>query len=149
MPFIVSWPDGIKPGKSSALVTHTDFIASFADFFDVTIPEGAAIDSQNSMSALLGKDKKGNAYIVEEAVGYALRHGDWKFVLGTPPKGKKKKGKSWIGKKSADELYNLADDIGEQHNVLEKYPEIVERMSKILIKIKNGAGVRETVENEG
>jgi len=32
------------------------------------------------------------------------------------------------------ELYNLEEDIGEQHNVADKYPEIVAKMEKIMIE---------------
>lgn len=151
VPFIVRWPARIKPGTSSALVSHIDFIHSFAGFLGVEIPEGAAPDSQDSMAALLGEDKKGNAYIVEEAAGWGLRSGDWKLVrpaVGT--KGKKKsldsKGKPVPAVPGPDqyELYNLAHDVGEQKNLAAENPEVLKELSTLLEKIVDGAGVRET-----
>ncbi|MDD2599604.1 MAG: arylsulfatase [Kiritimatiellae bacterium] len=144
VPFIVSWPAKIKPGKSAALITHTDFMLTFADLLGVKLPEGAAPDSQNSLKALLGEDPKGNPYMVEEAVGYALRHGDWKLVMES------------VRQKAGEEkgalkfkLYNLGNDIGEQHDVAANHPERVAQLSKILIRIKDGAGVRESVASGG
>ena len=143
VPFIVRWPARIKPGKSDALVTHTDFITSFADLLDVTVPADAAPDSQNVMKALLGEDPRGNAYMVEEAGGYALRSGDWKLIYDKP---KKQKGKPAAPKVS---LYNLAEDIGEENDIAKLHPERVEHLTRLMSKIVAGAGVRETVASFG
>lgn len=144
VPFIVSWPARIKPGKSAALITHTDFMLSFADLLGVKLPEGAAPDSQNSLRALLGEDPKGNAYMVEEAQGYALRQGDWKLIMDNV---RKKAGETQEALKFR--LFNLGNDIDEQNDVAANHPEKVEHLSKILIKIKDGAGVRETLAKNG
>ncbi len=103
VPFIVNWPKGIKPGKTDALVSHIDFMASFADLLNVTIPKGEAADSQNVMKALLGKDKVGNEFMLEESRALAIRKGDWKYISGKKP-----------------QLFNLSNDIGEQKNLLVK-----------------------------
>jgi len=144
VPFIVRWPARIKPGKTAALITHTDFILSFADLLNVKIPEGAAPDSRNALKALLGDDPKGSDYLVEEAAGYALRHGDWKLVMEPLKKNAKDKQAA-----PRFELYNLSIDIGEQDNVAASHPEKVEQLSRILIKIRDGAGVRETLSSGG
>jgi arylsulfatase A-like enzyme len=140
----VRWPARIKPGKSTALFTQTDFMLSFADLLGVTIPEGAAPDSQNSLKALLGEDPEGNEYLVEEAVGYALRQGDWKLVMHPGKKNARE-----TGLPPEFELYNLATDIGEQVNIAASHPEKVEQLKKILIRIQSGAGVRETLAAGG
>lgn len=147
VPFIVSWPAKIKPGTSKALVSHSDFLASFADLLKVKMPKGAAPDSQNTLQALLGKDQVGNTYLIEEARGYALRHKEWKLIRPATPvrrlKGKNKKPNS-PPPPIQYELYNLSNDIGEQNNVVKKYPERVKTMSAILDKIVKGAGANET-----
>ncbi len=145
VPLIARWPARIKPGTSAALVSHTDFIASFADLLKVELPPGAAPDSQNCLAALLGNDPKGNAYIVEEASGYALRAGEWKLVklpAGQGSKSGPKNKASGLGY----ELYDLAHDPGEQHDVAQAQPEKIKTLSPILEKIVQGAGVRETVQ---
>ena len=50
--------------------------------------------------------------------GSAVRDGDWKLIV-------------WYEDKRR-ELYNLQEDIGEQHNLIDQYPDIVQRLDKIL-----------------
>jgi|TARA_B100001964_G_scaffold10403_1_gene11117 arylsulfatase A-like enzyme len=122
VPFIVRWPAKIKPGKSAALVSQVDFLASFAALLEVKLPEGSAMDSQNSLKALLGQDKVGDKFIIEEANGVALRMGKWKML----PK----------GKKGGDQLFDLETDIGEKTNVADKNPEVVKTMIDFLAGAK-------------
>jgi len=138
VPFIVRWPARVKPGRSEALLTHTDFIRSFAALLDVAVPDDAAPDGQNAIKALLGEDRVGNEYIVEEAAGYALRQGQWKLVMNLPRPRQKNKQPTY-------ELYNLADDISEQNNILAGHPEKVKQLSAMLLKIKEGAPLREVL----
>jgi arylsulfatase A len=125
VPLIVRWPARVKPGKSSALISQLDFIASFAAMFDIELPDSAAMDSQNVLPALLGQDPAGNTFIVEEAGGLALRKGPWKLIAGKK-----------TTKKPGGQLYNLESDIGEQVDVADKHPELVAEMSAILAKIR-------------
>ncbi|QDT64266.1 sulfatase family protein [Calycomorphotria hydatis] len=141
VPFIVSWPARIKPGRSDALVTHTDFIRSFANLLDVSVPADAAPDSQDAMAALLGDDSNGNQFLVEEARGIALREGPWKLILDKTNKKQKAAREPYAGVA----LYNLNDDIGEQHNIADQHPDRVRRMSELLTQIKEGAGVADTI----
>ena len=121
VPFIVRWPAGIKPGKSGALISQLDLMASFAAMFDIELKQDVAIDSQNSLDALLGNDAAGNDYIVEEAGGLALRKGPWKLIAG---------------KKDRGQLYNLDSDIGEQNDIADKHPDVVKEMSATLEKVR-------------
>ena len=146
VPMIVRWPQKIRPGTTPALVTHTDFIASFARLLEVPLKEHVAPDSQDTMAALVGEDREGNEYIVEEAAGYALRGGDWKLVRNANAKANN--GGRATGKASGGvtyELYDLKADIGEQQDLAAKHPDRVEQMSGLLEQIVRGAGVRETV----
>lgn len=125
VPLIVRWPARIKPGKSNALISQLDFIASFAALLDVKLPQDAAMDSQNALPALLGEDSKGNRNIVEEAGGIALRQGPWKLIAGKKADGK-----------PSGQLYNLDEDIGEQVDLAGRHPDVVAEMSATLAKIK-------------
>ena len=80
------------------------------------------MDSQNSLKALLGQDKVGDKFIIEEANGVALRMGKWKML----PK----------GKKGGDQLFDLETDIGEKTNVADKNPEVVKTMIDFLAGAK-------------
>ena len=41
------------------------------------------------------------------------------------------------------QLYNLKEDIGEQNNLYDKHPEIVQRLTKMLDKVKATGRTRE------
>ncbi|MCG8584326.1 MAG: arylsulfatase [Pirellulales bacterium] len=128
VPLIVRWPAKIKPGKSDALISQLDFLASFAALFDIPLADDVAIDSQNALAALLGTDPKGNAYIVEEAGRLALRHGPWKLIEG-------RKSKKEMNASGA-QLYNLSTDIGEKNNVANKHPDIAKQMLTKLAEVR-------------
>ena len=125
VPFIVTWPNQIKPGESEALMTQIDLYASLAKLVDGKIEKGGAPDSQNHLKALLGKDKKGRDYIIESSGMLAVSTGEWKYI---PPKINKRNPKRSV----PVQLYNLRKDIGEKHNVAAQYPKIVEKLDKYL-----------------
>ncbi|WP_372798900.1 sulfatase-like hydrolase/transferase, partial [Pontiella sp.] len=135
VPFIVRWPAQVRPGVSHALVNQIDFIASFADLLDVELPDTEARDSRNALKALLGKDAKGHALMIEEAHGLALRQGDWKYM--------EKQKYSWGGKPQPPQLYNLEKDPGETANVIDQYPEKAAEMDRILKAFRRQEGVRD------
>ncbi|MEM7143622.1 MAG: arylsulfatase [Verrucomicrobiota bacterium] len=127
VPFIVRWPARIKPGTTKALVSQTDLLASFAALLNVELAEDEAPDSRNILPALLGDDKKGLPFMIEESRGkIALREGPWKYIHDESPR----LAKSGRKKKNADpaELYNLDDDVAETTNLLEENPEVSSKM---------------------
>ena len=126
VPFIVRWPARIKPGVSDALVSQIDFLASFAAMLGREIPPGQAIDSRNTLSALLGEDPTGLPDMIEEADTLALREGPWKFIHRPA--------------KKTDELYHLGDDIGEQQNLVAKHPGRAAAMKARLLAIRDSKG---------
>ncbi|MGJ8655226.1 MAG: sulfatase family protein [Akkermansiaceae bacterium] len=135
VPFIVRWPAKIKPGTSAAVVSHIDFIASFAEMLGLELPEGEARDSRNNLDALLGNDAKGQEYMIEESFGLALRNGDWKFIELTKP--------NWGNKKGIPKsLYNLKDDPGETKNVIAEHPERAAAMEAKLKAMRKADGIR-------
>jgi len=146
VPFLVRWPGKIKPGKSNALVSQMDFIASFAKLLAVELDETQARDSRDNLNAFLGKDENGLPYMIEEAGQLALRQGSWKYVstrrVGqSSGKMKKKKGAK-VKTKVEGELYNLKDDIAEKKNVIGNYPERAKKMADLLKKLVSDGRVR-------
>lgn len=65
----------------------------------------------------------------------AVREGDWKLHLPRPPQDqpfwskKPAKGKGFVNLKQR-QLFNLKSDVGERHNVADRYPEFVARLRK-------------------
>lgn len=129
VPFIVRWPGRVAPGKSAAMVNQIDFIASFADLLEIDLKEDQAIDSRNILPALLGTDKQGLPFMIEEARTLAIRRGPWKYIQA--------KGKP-LG-----ELYHLDSDIGEQDNLANKQKPIAEQLKALLEKLIDAeSGIR-------
>ncbi len=127
VPFIIRWPGRVKPGVSRALVNQIDFVASFAALLGQDIPDGNAIDSRNTLPALLGQDPAGLSFMVEEAGTLALRQGSWKYVRNP-------------AREDGGELYDLDRDEGETTNVILQNPDQAARMRQLLQNIEQVPG---------
>ncbi len=138
VPFIVSWPMSIKPGTSNAMVCQVDLLASFADMLRQEIPVENKLDSKNIWNALIGKSSTGRTSLIKNSNNIALTitEGEWKYIA--PNNGVKyaKLVSIELGNDTEPQLYNLKEDIGEQHNLAEKKPEIVEKLKKLLEETK-------------
>ena len=140
VPFIVNWPETIKPAVSPALVSQIDLLASFSKMLN-----GATIDfpmdSENTIDVLLGKSNKGREYLVEQGFtdNLAIIQGDWKYI--EPKEGPKKNElvNIELGYDKQPQLYNLSTDIGETNNLAKKYPKKVKELKAKLEEIKKGS----------
>ncbi|MDB5013064.1 MAG: Steryl-sulfatase, partial [Daejeonella sp.] len=139
MPTIAYWPNMIEPGKSDALISQVDLFASLAKLVqqDNRNPK-VAPDSQDMLSALLGKSQKGRDVMLEEAFTMSIRSGYWKYIDPVS-----KKTPDWLANKDVatglqktQQLYNLKDDPKEEHNLALKFPKKVKELKKALEKIK-------------
>ena len=128
VPFIVTWPGTIKPGKSDAIVSQTDFGASFAKMTGQKLAHADMPDSFDVMDALLGRSKTGRDHLVEHARRLCIRKGDWKYVEP------QKQGEAM--------LFHLNDDLGEKANVAEKYPEKAKELSDLLKSLRDAGRSR-------
>jgi arylsulfatase A-like enzyme len=129
VPFVVRWPGHVEPGVSAATVSQIDLIASFARLLGGELAADQAIDSRDTLDALLGKDPKGLPFLIEEAGRLALRVGTWKYVQ---PRGKQGK----------DELYDLGADPGERHDRAGDDPAKVAELRQQLERLVAGRGLR-------
>ncbi len=139
VPFLVRWPGRVKPGESTALISQIDLLASLAALAGTT-PEVTATDSQNILPALLGESPTGREILVEHSGNLALRKGSWKFVeRRAQPKAaaaKNPPAKSDSPTAPQGELYDLAADPGETHNLAGEKPDKLAELSAELDKIK-------------
>ncbi len=141
-PFITRWTGHIAPGTTNEMVCTIDLAASLATLAGVRLPEDACLDSFDVLGALLGRrDAKGREHLVQQNNGnngtYALREGQWKLhrydrrtaynVTVEAPLAKVKVPRY--------QLFDLATDPGETRNVLDKHPEIADRLQKKLAMI--------------
>ena len=133
VPLIVRWPQHIKPGVSDALVSHVDFLASFAALTGQKLEAGEGPDSRNLLSALLGQSETGRDQLVEHARVLALRDGSWKYIEpGAGPK-RNPGTHTELGTEPAGQLYQLSDDLGETNNLIQAQPD---RSQKLLDELK-------------
>lgn len=134
VPFMTYWKGKIKPSVSDALVSQLDLLASLAK---LTGTQETKNDSRDFLNVFLGKSEKGrDDLILEAASKTALRHGDWLMI---PPY----KGPSLItdvniepGNSMEFQLYNLKEDIGQQHNVAKENPEKLKECFEIFKELR-------------
>ena len=115
VPMIAYWKGHIAPGVSHAILGQVDFLASFAALVGQSVAEPDISDSENHLSALLGKSPTARTTLYYGLRGRLIRQGDWKLINGKHP-----------------QLYNLKTDIGEKHNLAQKHPERVKSLQKLL-----------------
>lgn len=137
-PFITRWPGRIQPGVSDKIVCTVDLAASTAALTGQSLSPRACPDSFDVLSALLGHaDAKGRDHLVQQpnrGPTLALRVGDWKVL--SYANAKPIKALTYEKGEGQYELYNLADDPGEKHNLADQAPERLEQMLQRLESIK-------------
>ncbi len=127
VPFVARWPGKIKPGKiNDHICAFQDILPTLSEVAGVSAKNPDDIDGISFAPALLGKDKQvEHEYLYMEFASYGgqqmVRMGDWKGVR-----------QNMFKDSLQIELYKLSDDIGEQNDVSEQHPEIVEQLRKIM-----------------
>ncbi|WP_277464513.1 arylsulfatase [Parabacteroides sp. PF5-6] len=132
VPFVVSWPAQVKQAVSDALVSQIDLFASLCKLIGQDIPAGSAPDSRDQLNTLLGKDRKGREYIVEQAGSLSVSNGEWKYIAPSNGAAYNRLTNTELGNHKEEQLYNLHKDIGEKENLALHHPEIVKQFQEIL-----------------
>jgi arylsulfatase A len=127
VPTLACWPGKIPPGSvCNEVATQMDFLPTIATLAGSTPPGDRIIDGKDVTPLLFGKVAARSPY---EFFFYynkknqldAVRSGDWKLFTN-------------------GQLYNLKNDIGEQHNVADANPQTVRRLKKYLQRGHNDLG---------
>lgn len=117
VPFIVKWPKKVPVGKSNALISQIDFLASMSQMLVLNYDNNSAKDTKANLGAWLGKDKIGREYVIEQAGNLAVKKGDWKYIKN----GKGAKFNALVnielGNDAEEQLYNLKSDPNEKINL--------------------------------
>ncbi len=141
VPFIVRWPGRVAAHTvSEETISLVDMFATLAAVTGKSLPpadEGAE-DSSNVLPAFLGEASSSPlrpAIILHSVDGnFAIRQGPWKYVEGNASSTVRRVSRPGeLGR----QLYNLGDDPAEQENRIEAYPEIGERLAKLLETHRN------------
>jgi arylsulfatase A len=133
VPFIARWPGWIEGGtESTALACLTDVYATLADLTDQPSERLGGEDGFSLLPVFQGAASSGRDTLVSHSIGgsFAIRQGDWKLCLSAGSGG-------WSAPREAEakkqglpkmQLFNLADDPGEQENLLKQQPHKVEML---------------------
>jgi arylsulfatase A len=137
VPTIVYWPNKVQPGISEAMLNQVDLYASFANLTGQKLAAKDAPDSFDQLNAWLGRTTKGRDIMIEEAFTLALRDKQWKYIAPatkTAPDWMKNKNIA-SGLMAEPQLYNLQNDVNEQHNIATQQKAKAEEMKNLLNKI--------------
>ncbi|MDP4626187.1 MAG: arylsulfatase [Akkermansiaceae bacterium] len=146
VPFIVRWPAMVKAGSiSDQTICLTDVLATFADITKFDLQADQGVDSVSFLPALKGNEivstRKG---IVNHSISghFAYRQGKWKLLLAEGSGGwtaPTEKNMAQIEDAPRGQLYDLEADPGEQNNLYQTNPEVVEQlMAQLKEDIANG-----------
>ena len=137
VPFLVKWPDHIKPGTTSnALVDQVDLLASLASLTHQQLSHEDGPDSINILSALLGRSNTGRQSLVEEAGSLSLVEAEWKIIRGSQGPAYDPNTRIELGNAPVPQLYDRRADPGETRNVADAHPQVVHRMLTKLDQIQ-------------
>lgn len=121
-PMIVRWPGRIPNDVANEQVWYfADFLPTAIELAEVEPPPN--IDGVSILPTLLGKEQNlENRFLYWEHFGggfkQAVRIGDWKAIRS--------------GLDKPLELFNLAKDLGEEHNVAAEHPDMVRKIEAYL-----------------
>lgn len=126
VPFIVVWPGVVQQGETDFMCSFWDMLPTFAQLTGVKMKN--RVDGITLMPLLTGKGKQQEHdhfyFEFHEGGGrQALRQGNWKLVRLRVSQGEDK---------LKTELYNLAADPSEVHDLAAEYPEKVQELLTLL-----------------
>lgn len=118
VPFVVSWPGTIPPRQVYPHPLNAlDVAATAVAIAGIDVPDGAldGIDLIPYLSGEIQTAPERQLYW-RWSMQAAIVDGDWKFLKGGP----------------REYLFNLKDDMEEQHNLIQSHPEIAQRLKQDL-----------------
>lgn len=138
VPCLLRWPGVVEANQvTNQLVCHIDWFRSFASLLDFELPEGVAKDSQDFLETWLGKSDKERENLVLQNLhnNLTITNGDWKYIKPGPGPRYYDKTDTEYGNSEEPQLYNLKDDIREQNNLAQEYPEKVKELHAKMMEI--------------
>ncbi|HDR52778.1 MAG TPA: arylsulfatase, partial [Mariniphaga anaerophila] len=152
VPCLMYWKGTISPGTvNNALISSIDFLPTLAEIAEAPLP-GNKIDGISILPLIKGEDveppRKSFWYYYRRNSLEAVQDGHWKLVFPHP-------GRSYVGFEPGNDgqpgrvnenfpheggLYDLRRDPGEQYNLMEFYPEIVNKLEQIASEAREDLG---------
>lgn len=134
VPMIARWKGQITPGSESSHVSaFWDVNSTVAELAGIGNPDGDGVSFAPTLTGVGDQPEHDYLYweFHERGGRIAVRKGDWKAVR-------------YNVLKEPDgplELYNLAEDIGEENNIAVEHPEVVAQMEEILRNARTPSSV--------
>ncbi len=149
VPFLARWPGHVKAAsQSNQLLALTDLLATFAELTNRKVPRDAGEDSFSFLSTLLSTTANQpvrQSLVTDSMMGlFAIQEGHWKLIQGQGSGGHYRKDGS-VATDPLGQLYNLANDIGENKDLYAEMPDLVAHLTALLEKIKKDG--RSRMEN--
>jgi arylsulfatase A-like enzyme len=120
---IARWPGKIAAGGvEDRMIAGFDWYATFAAAAGAMVPKDRTLDAVDVLPLLTGKSTAKAHETLWFFEGYrlvSLRHENWKYVCAR-------------GQDQQAQLYDLAQDLAEQHDVAAKNPTVLARMEQLL-----------------
>ncbi|MEM9644665.1 MAG: arylsulfatase [Planctomycetota bacterium] len=145
VPFLIKWPGVTQTGRvCDQLVSQIDLMATIASIIDYELPSDAAEDSHDLVPLLRGDTgavRKTHVHNTR-ANQYAIRHGDWLLVdfKNGYMSGRNQAWEDRHGYEADDEqateLYDLANDLEQRHNLAAKNPDKVAELQAVLKQVR-------------
>lgn len=116
---LANWPSQLKPRKHGVPMHIVDWFPTLAALVGYRPAQDLKWDGHNQWPLLTGAARPTGPRTIYIAMrnGHALRHGDWKLI---------------VRGKNPPELFNLADDPYEKHELSAKQPDKVAELKKLL-----------------
>jgi arylsulfatase A-like enzyme len=136
-PFIVRWPGHVPSARvdEKTVIAGIDLFPMFCTLAGVPIPQNEKLDGEDLSKSFFGATLERQHPLFWEygrnasfffpkgkdrSPNVAIREGDWKLVINADG--------------TDEQLYNLASDRNETHNVADKNPEIATRLSEAALQ---------------
>ncbi len=141
VPFVVRWPGVVEADTvSRELVSQIDIMGTIASIVGYPLPDNAAEDSHDLLPLLRGEsDASGRDTLVHRTWKrpWGIRHGDWVYI--NQPSGSLQREPDWRGyapNPHPDWLGNIRDDLAQQKNLVDEYPDKAEMLRTKLQDIR-------------
>lgn len=137
----VMWGPGRIPAGTVCddVIGTIDLLPSIAKLADSSLPGENKIDGMDASAAILGKGRAPRdefIYYTSRGELDGIRIGKWKLLWQKPQAPRKNKGKNKakaVDKKPTISLFDLEADLGEQTNLADAQPEIVEKLKSRML----------------
>ncbi len=132
----IMWAPGRIPAgtECGALASTIDLLPTIAAVTGTDLPADRAIDGVDISRLLEGAAKSPRdefLYYARNGQIEGIREGDWKLLVKSP----ESKSESDRAAQSEVLLFNLAEDLGERHNLAAEKPELITRLRRRMLEL--------------